>query len=106
KPVMTPAEAVSEMRTRIARGERCGVLFGRERSGLETGEVANADALVMIPVNARFASLNLAQAVLILGYEWMKVSGGQSLGRVTTYETPLSVGLNLGESRPATKEEL
>ncbi len=106
KPVMTPVEAVAEMRMRIARGERCGVLFGRERNGLETGEVANADALVMIPVNSRFASLNLAQAVLILGYEWMKVSEGQSLGRVTTYETPLTPGLNLGESRPATKEEL
>jgi tRNA/rRNA methyltransferase len=106
KPVMTPVEAVAEMRTRIARGERCGVLFGRERNGLETGEVANADALVMIPVNARFASLNLAQAVLILGYEWMKVSEDQSLGRVTTYETPLSAGLNLGESRLASKDEL
>ena len=106
KPVMTPVEAVAEMRTRIARGERCGVLFGRERNGLETAEIANADALVMIPVNARFASLNLAQAVLILGYEWMKVSEAQSLGRVTTYETPLAAGLNLGDTRPASKEEL
>jgi len=106
KPVMTPIEAVAEMRARIAKGERCGVLFGRERSGLETAEVANADALVMVPVNARFASLNLAQAVLILGYEWMRVSEAQSLGRVTTYETPISTGLNLGADRPATKEEL
>jgi tRNA/rRNA methyltransferase len=106
KPIMTPVEAVAEMRTRIARGERCGVLFGRERNGLETSEIANADALVMIPVNSRFASLNLAQAVLILGYEWMKVSEGQSLGRVTTYETPVAAGLDFGESRPATKEEL
>jgi len=106
KPIMTPVETVAEMRTRIARGERCGVLFGRERNGLETSEIANADALVMIPVNSRFASLNLAQAVLILGYEWMKVSEGQSLGRVTTYETPVAAGLDLGESRPATKEEL
>jgi tRNA/rRNA methyltransferase len=106
KPIMTPVEAVAEMRTRIARGERCGVLFGRERNGLETSEIANADALVMIPVNSRFASLNLAQAVLILGYEWMKVSEGHSLGRVTTYETPVAAGLDLGGSRPATKEEL
>jgi len=106
KPVMTPIEAVAEMRTRIARGERCGVLFGRERNGLETAEVANADALIMIPVNARFASLNLAQAVLILGYEWMRASEAQSLGRVTTYETPIATGLNLGADRPATKEEL
>ncbi len=106
KPVMTPIEAVAEMRARIAKGERCGVLFGRERNGLETSEVANADALVMIPVNARFASLNLAQAVLILGYEWMRASEAQSLGRVTTYETPISAGLNLGADRLATKEEL
>ncbi len=106
KPVLTPIEAVAEMRRRIDRGERCSVLFGRERSGLETTEVANADALIMIPVNSRFASLNLAQAVLILGYEWMRGSDAQSLGRVTTYEKPLEAGLYLGDDRPATKEEL
>jgi tRNA/rRNA methyltransferase len=103
---MTPLEAVAEMRRRIAKGERCGVLFGRERSGLETTEVANADALVMIPVNSRFASLNLAQAVLILGYEWMRAGDGHSLGRVTTYEKPLESGLYMNDDRPATKEEL
>lgn len=106
KPVMTPIEAIAEMRKRIDRGERCGVLFGRERSGLENIEVANADALIMIPVNTQFASLNLAQAVLIIGYEWMRISDAQSLGRVTTYERPISTGLNLGDDRPATKEEL
>lgn len=106
KPVMTPLEAVAEMRRRISAGERCGVLFGRERSGLETTEVANADALVMIPVNSRFASLNLAQAVLIVGYEWMRGSLSQSLGRVTTYEKPLETGLYMGADRLATKEEL
>jgi len=106
KPVMTPLDAVVEMRRRVAAGERCGVLFGRERSGLETSEVANADALIMIPVNSRFASLNLAQAVLILGYEWMRGSDAQSLGRVTTYEQPLERGLYMGDDRPATKQEL
>ncbi|MEZ5853656.1 MAG: RNA methyltransferase [Hyphomicrobiaceae bacterium] len=106
KPVMTPLEAVTEMRTRIARGERCGILFGRERNGLETDEVASADALVMIPVNSRFASLNLAQSVLILAYEWMRTSGAATLGRVTTYETPQEPGLDLGATRPATKDEL
>lgn len=106
KPVMTPIEAVGEMRRRIDRGERCAVLFGRERSGLETSEVANADALIMIPVNSRFASLNLAQAVLILGYEWMRGSDAQSLGRVTTYEKPIEAGLYMGADRPATKDEL
>ncbi|MDX2155857.1 MAG: RNA methyltransferase [Hyphomicrobiaceae bacterium] len=106
KPVMTPLEAVAEMRARIARGERCGILFGRERNGLETDEVAATDALVMIPVNSRFASLNLAQSVLILAYEWMRTSGAATLGRVTTYETPQAAGLDLGDTRPATKAEL
>ena len=106
KPVMTPEQAIAEMRLRIARGERCGILFGRERNGLETSEVANADAIIMIPVNSKFASLNLAQAVLLLGYEWMRINPGQSLGRVTTYETPLTGGLNMGRDRPATKQEL
>ena len=106
KPVMTPLEVVAEMRTRMARGERCGILFGRERNGLETDEVANADAIVMIPVNSRFASLNLAQSVLIVGYEWMRASGAATLGRVTNYETPVEAGLNVGHSRPATKEEM
>lgn len=106
KPVMTPQEAVAELRARIARGEKCGILFGRERNGLETDEVANADALVMIPVNSRFASLNLAQSVLVLGYEWMRTSPAATLGRVTTYERPVETGLNVGHSRPATKEEM
>ena len=106
KPVLTPEQAVAEMRARIARGERCGIVFGRERNGLETDEIANADAVVMIPVNTRFASLNLAQAVLILGYEWMRGSGGATLGRVTTYEKALDAGLYLNDDRPATKEEL
>jgi len=106
KPVLTPLDAVAEMRRRINRGERCAVLFGRERSGLETSEVANADALIMIPVNSRFASLNLAQAVLIIGYEWMRANEGRSLGRVTTYEKPLEPGLNMGADRLATKEQL
>lgn len=106
KPVLTPLEAVAEMRSRIARGERCGILFGRERNGLETEEVANADAIVMIPVNSRFASLNLAQSVLILAYEWLRTSGAATLGRVTTYETPQAPGLDLGDTRPATKAEL
>ena len=106
KPVLTPEQAVEEAARRIEKGERCGFLFGRERNGLETAEVANADAVVMIPVNSRFASLNLAQAVLIHGYEWMKRSGNATLGRVTTFETAVETGLRLGVDRLANKEEL
>lgn len=106
KPVLTPEQLVAEVRRRTAEGQRCGILFGRERNGLETDEVAVCDAVVMIPVNARFASLNLAQAVLLIGYEWMRQHEQASLGRVTTYETPLAPGLNIGTSRPANKEEM
>ncbi len=106
KAVLTPEQTIAEISRRIAAGQRCGILFGRERNGLQSDEVANADAIVMIPVNSRFASLNLAQAVLILGYAWMLASDKQSLGRVTTYEKPLSTGFNLGDDRPATKAEL
>lgn len=108
KPVMTPAEAAHEMAKRIAAGQRCGVLFGRESSGLSGDELADADVLIAIPVRADFASLNLAQAVLILGYAWMltRPEGAQSLGRVTTYEAPRVSGLNLGRDAPAEKAEI
>ncbi|MBX9589157.1 MAG: RNA methyltransferase [Hyphomonadaceae bacterium] len=106
KPVLTPEQAVQEMRRRLAEGQRCGIIFGPERNGLETGEVANADAVVMAPVNPNFASLNLAQAVLLLSYEWMKQGGGGTLGRVTTYEEPLQPGLRTRGSPPASREEL
>lgn len=106
KPVLTPEQAVGEMRRRLAEGQRCGILFGPERNGLETDEVANADALVMAPVNPNFASLNLAQAVLLVGYEWMKQAGVGTLGRVTTYEEALQPGLRTRGSPPASKQEL
>ena len=57
KPVFTPDQAIAEIRRRIADGQHCGILFGRERNGLESSEVANADAIVMVPVDPKFASL-------------------------------------------------
>jgi tRNA/rRNA methyltransferase len=106
KPVLTPEQAVAELRKRIANGQQCGIIFGRERNGLETHEVANADAIVMAPVDKTFASLNLAQSVLLLAYEWMKQSGQGSLGRVTTYETPKVAGPNSRGFEAATKGEM
>ena len=106
KPVLTPEQAVREMQHRMADGQRCGILFGPERNGLETDEVANADALVMAPVNPNFASLNLAQAVLLVGYEWMKLAGAGTLGRVTTYEEPVEPGMRTRGSPPANKREV
>jgi len=55
-----------------ASSERSAILFGPERSGLETEEVALANAIVTVPINPKFASLNLAQAVILLAYEWSK----------------------------------
>ncbi len=106
KPVLTPEQAVAELQTRTAAGQRCGIVFGRERNGLETIEIASVDAIVMAPVDKTFASLNLAQSVLLMAYEWMKQSGQGSLGRVTTYETPLTPGPNLRGFEPATKAEV
>jgi tRNA/rRNA methyltransferase len=106
KPVLTPGQALGEVLHRLRQGQRCGIVFGPERNGLETGEVANADAVVMAPVNPNFASLNLAQAVLLLAYEWMKQAGVGTLGRVTTYEEPLQPGLRTRGSPPASRDEL
>jgi tRNA/rRNA methyltransferase len=106
KPVLTPEQAIEEMQRRLAQGQRCGILFGPERNGLETAEIANADAAVMVPVNPNFASLNLAQAVLLLSYEWMRQQGGGTLGRVTTYEAPLQPGLQTRGSPPASRQDL
>ncbi|MEM9355370.1 MAG: RNA methyltransferase, partial [Pseudomonadota bacterium] len=106
KPVMPPQEAAHAITSASASGERCGILFGRERNGLTTDEVALADAILMIPINNRFASLNLAQSVLLIGYEWLKATGSASLGRVTNNESPVETGVNLGKDRRATKQEL
>ena len=70
KPVLTPAEAAGEIAT--AQG-RSAILFGPERSGLETEDVALARAILTVPINPEFGSLNLAQAVILCAYEWSKV---------------------------------
>ncbi|MEM7778248.1 MAG: RNA methyltransferase [Pseudomonadota bacterium] len=101
KPVLTPEQAAAEMRRRTVRGERCGILFGRERNGLQSDEVADCNAIVMIPVNRKFASLNLAQSVLLMGYAWLCSGSDATLGRVTDRERRLSTGLNLGHDVPA-----
>jgi len=68
-PVVTPEEAARTIR---AAAERSAILFGAERSGLETEEVALAGTIVTVPINPEFRSLNLAQAVILIAYEWSK----------------------------------
>ncbi len=70
KDVVGPAEAGPAMRARVAAGEKVGILFGRERTGLENDDISLADAILTYPVNPAYASLNLAQAVLLAGYAW------------------------------------
>jgi tRNA/rRNA methyltransferase len=84
KPVVAPADAAVEIVAHLAGQHAAdrggvGILFGRERYGLRNEEVALANRIITFPVNPGFASLNLAQAVLLIGYEWFKLSTGGAL---------------------------
>jgi tRNA/rRNA methyltransferase len=98
KQIFGPREAAMELRSRVSAGQAVGVLFGRERWGLTNDEVALADAIVTFPVNPKFASLNIAQAVLLIAYEWMTAGlGGQLSTRTAVPDMDLT---------PASKEHL
>ncbi len=107
KTVITPAQAGEDMHRRVARGQRLGLLFGRERWGLTNDEVSLADVIITAPVNPDFASLNIAQAVLLVAYEWYRhVAGEERLGMGTEEAPPATPGLKTPDSRPATRAEL
>lgn len=95
KPVETPRSLGTTLRTLIGRGEACGVLFGKERTGLSNEDVVLAHTLVNVPLNPAYSSLNIAQAVLLIGYEWY-----QAADATPPREMPL------GNTRPATGAEL
>src|SRR5476651_805596 len=84
KPVVSADGAVAEIAPRVAAGETVAIVFGRERNGLENHEVGMADRILTLPVNPAFASLNLAQAVVIVGYEWFKCASEAALPFVTS----------------------
>lgn len=98
KPVVGPREAVAELMSRGEAGQATGVLFGRERWGLTNEEIGLANAIVTFPVNPAFASLNIAQAVLLMSYEWM--TSGLGVTRSGRGEAP-DIDLT-----PATKAQL
>jgi tRNA/rRNA methyltransferase len=75
KQVFAPEAAMVEAARRIAGGERVSVLFGPERAGLENDDIARANAIISVPVNPAFPSLNLAQCVLLTAYEWRRATG-------------------------------
>ena len=95
KPVATPRKAGAELRAFHNAGEPCGILFGPERTGLSTEDVILADTIITVPVNPTYTSINLAQAVLLVSYEWFQ-SGDDTPGRQ----------LDMGDTRLANKEEL
>lgn len=95
KTILTPEAAAQELHARAASEQRTGILFGPERTGLMNDDIPLADAVVTIPVNPAFSSLNLAQGVLLIGYCWWRM-------RVEREERRLEIGGN----RPATKVEL
>lgn len=70
KPVLTARGAAAELHAIGARGLKCGILFGPERTGLDNDDIACADSLIRYDLNPDFMSLNLAQAVMIMAYEW------------------------------------
>ena len=74
KPVFTGQGMAKDIQARQAQGIKCGVMFGPERTGLENEDVAYADAIVNIPLNPKHCSLNLAQAVLLTGYEIFRLT--------------------------------
>ena len=90
KPVVTPEVAAREIHDLPGRS---AILFGPERSGLETDDVAVARTIITVPINPEFGSLNLAQAVILVAYEWSK---GVALSQPTDTDLPL----------PAPQEEL
>ena len=95
KPVLAPRELAGVLRGHGRDGERAGILFGREAMGLYNDDIAISDAMVMIPVNPEHPSLNLAQAVLLIGYEWHLAGGPATIAEVTRKG-----------GQPASREEL
>jgi len=93
--VLTPATAATRLRTAAAAGERCGMMLGRESTGLDNDSVVLADAVVTVPTNPGFASLNLAMTVLLLAHQWF----------VAADDTPAE-DLSDRASRAASKTEL
>ncbi|MEM1380865.1 MAG: RNA methyltransferase [Pseudomonadota bacterium] len=82
-PVLDAAEGASALHEKVQRDERTAILFGGEKSGLSTDDVAHADAILTLPVNPEFSSLNLAQAVLVCAYEWRRQKDAS-----TPFESP------------------
>ena len=87
KPILAPEEAMRQAAEKIAQGQKVAVLFGPERAGLENEDIAGANALISVPVNPDFPSLNLAQCVLLMAYEWRRAQVQVELARMELAKT-------------------
>ena len=108
KPVVTPERAMEMARAIAAEGGKVGVMFGPERAGLENADIARADAIISVPVNPEFPSLNLAQCVLLCGYEWRRQSVDVAPEVMALAKTDFATGVEvaaLGDHYEAAMEE-
>ncbi len=102
KPVFTAHEAAIDCRARESSGQKCAYLFGGERAGLDNEDVALSHAIITIPVNPDFSSLNLGQGVLLCAYEWFQQTSVKGLPRTATTELDADARIEL----PAPHAEL
>ena len=94
KPEFTPMSAAIEGKARIAQNQNIGIIFGAERSGLLNDEISQTQAIISIPTNPDFSSLNLGQSVLLIAYEWMRVPAVEA------------ATLDMGDSFPAVQNDI
>ncbi|PVA08825.1 RNA methyltransferase [Pelagivirga sediminicola] len=87
KPIFSPEEAMRDAARRIGEGQKVAVMFGPERAGLENDDVVRASAIITVPVNPQFPSLNLAQCVLLTAYEWRRAADAVPEGHVHMHNT-------------------
>lgn len=106
KPVITPRALAGELRQRQDAGQRVAVVFGRERTGLHSDEIALTNAICTVPLNPDFASLNLGQAVLLVAYEWWIARQDTPPRHLVTNESPLASRAMLGNFIRHMLEEL
>lgn len=96
KPQLEPRAAMAEVVGKIGQGQKLGILFGPERSGLDNEDVALAHAIITVPTSPDYPSLNLGQSAVVLGYEWW-------VARVESRESRIESD---GQNMPATQEEI
>ncbi len=96
KPVFEPSSAVIEAHKRIGNNQNIAFVFGAERAGLTNDEISKCQALVNIPTNPDFSSINLAQSVLLVAYEWSKENS----------DNRTAASLDMGDSFPAKQEDI